>query len=109
MKRNETIITITKLTLAAIYLSTILIIGDYILNSSFKTETQNSFLVGFHIISNFFDLIINYTEFILIRLLGFLAGKFLFLCLNSWVLGLIAALFLSKKFQYHQIIKMGIL
>ena len=109
MKRNENIIKITKLTLAAIYLFTILLIGNYILNTSSGTETQKIFLAEFQIIPYFFNSMINYTEIILIRLLGFFAGKFLFLCLNSWVLGLIAAFFSIKKFHYHQIIKMGIL
>jgi hypothetical protein len=41
-------------------------------------------------------------------LLGCILGRFIYLCLSSWVIGALFSFFALKKIHYHRIMKMGI-
>jgi hypothetical protein len=122
MKIKKTLI--IKIAIASIYLCVLISITSLILQESgikllYRNETskldilqissdKNMFLTEIFKFSDFYSLIKIKTEETLRDKFGCDLGKFVYLCLNSWVIGAIFSYFAVKKIHYHRIMKMGI-
>jgi hypothetical protein len=111
MKKKETLIRFCKVFIFTINLLFVLVLSYYIISSSFESNplinSNFRMKINFQTIENFYTIIKNYTEFKLMKIFGEELGRFLFLCLSSWVLSVIVSLFVIRKVHQSKIIKVG--
>ena len=121
MKCKKT--SIIKIAIATIYICVLISITSLILQESgikllFRKENkfdifrmsleQNMLLRKINKFSDLVSLIKISTEETLKESFGCDFGKFMFLCLNSWVIGAIFSYFAVKKIHRCRVMKMGI-
>ncbi len=121
MKCKKT--SIIKIAIATIYICVLISITSLILQESgikllFRKENkfdifrmsleQNVLLRKINKFSDLISLIKILTEETLKENFGCYFGKFMYLCLNSWVIGAIFSYFAVKKIHRCRVMKMGI-
>ncbi len=111
MKKKETLVRFCKVFIFTLNLLFVLVLSNYIISSSFESDTLINLnfrmKINFQTIENFYTIIKNYTEFKLMKIFGEVLGRFVFLCLSSWVLCVILSIFIIRKVHQSKIIKVG--
>jgi hypothetical protein len=111
MKKKETLIRFWKLYILILNFLFVLLLSKYIIYSTHHNEDLNNSNLwinySFQTIDNFYAIIKNYTELKLMKIFGEKFGNFLFLCLRSWMLGLIASSYIIRKVHQTKLVKLG--